>query len=368
MKNKFLIPALAVCLLSVQSCKKDEDSPVAAKTYKTNVPPASGYHYAVYSEISGTNTQSSASWTTDGKVFSQFTNQFLLSATVNICNDKIVIQSANASGKFEISFADVGNLKNFKKVTTDKNASEIAILNDVVIATAVDGSNFYYGFCDTEAGETSMTYNLLPAGTFLSDLKVVGNKLIAQATGFLMCYSLNGKDLVFTSSPLTGAGNYEYIDGKTYLFSGTQWASTTDDDLSAATWDLGLINNENTTDTFGSFIVTQHIIPFTSEWRVYGSIYSSFSGKHYPCVNISQNKGVSWTTHFLTGISSYTNNNAWSAYINAFESNTILNHYNDGSFEEGIYSSENGIDFTKWTNQSEIDAYRNNFLNVKSVK
>lgn len=372
MKNNILLIALAVTVFAIQSCKKEDDSPVA-KSYITNAPPASGYHYAVHVPMSSTSNQSIASWTTDGKTFNKFTNQFLLSSAVNICNDKIVIHSVLSQNKFEIAYADLSNLKSFKKVNSERMASEVAVMNDVVMTTSTEGSNNYFGYCDTKAGETKMTYVLLPAGNVLSDLKVLGNKMIAvgaSTLGYTLAYSLNGKDLVFTAPPLLSNGTYEYFDGKLWMFSGTEWASTSDDDLGTATWEMGSIDvlNSNTTDTNGIFYYTGNIIPFGSEWRIYGGIYSSATGIIYPCVNISLNSGSTWTTHFLTGMPSYTNNTSWFALINATASSTIINHTFDGTFEEGIFSSENGIDFTKWTNQSEIDAYRNTFLNVKSVR
>lgn len=373
MKKYTLGLVILTAITVFNSCKKAEDDETTTTKYVTSAPPATDYLYGNYYNSAGVSTTYTANWTIDGKTFEEFTNQFKYITAVNVCDGFLVVHHSYYGAKdFAISYADLDDLSKFTKISSERMVTEVAILNGVVMATAQDGNNFYFGYC--EAGNSEMTFNLLPASTYFSGLNVVGNKMVANGysstSTSLLVYSLNGKDLVFTSTPLTNNAAYKYFEGNTWAFSYDQWAYISGDDLSLI-WTTDQLNGieGNTTDTNGSFYVSGSIIPVgKGEWRLYGSIHSTATGINYPCVNISPDQGQNWTTHFLTGIPSYTNNTSWSANIYATSSNTIIdNHLGDGTFEAGIYSSTDGKVFTKWTDQTEIENFGQNFQSIRTV-
>ena len=373
MKTNTALLVILAGLFFVQSCKKDEDDSPTPKTITVNQPPASNYVYGTLVTTFSTGTAMKACWTTDGKEFFRFTDEFAgwSENAVNVCSDQLVLSYSPKSDQYVVAFAPLNDLKHFTKISSSRNLTDVAIINGVVVGSANEGNNFYRGYCDTKAGETEMTFDLLPASTVFFGYQLLGSMLICKVQtvgGNGLAYTSDGKNWTITNEPVINS-SYYYKNGKITAYTSYLAASNTGTDLSTG-WVIDTLSDAlmNFSDTIGQFNPTyKSIIPRGTALYSYGSIYSFKSGKHYPCANISNDQGQTWNTLLLVGIPSYSNNTNWTGNIISSSSLLIIDNVpGDGTFPEGIYSSGNGIDFTLWTNASEIENFAN-FFNPKSV-
>jgi hypothetical protein len=366
MKTKTLTLAFLAGIFFIQSCKKEDDGSTTKPAVTVNEPPASNYIYGSLFTSFSTGTALKSNWTTDGKEFFAFTDEFTgwSENVVNICGDRLVLSYSRNSNQYVAAFAPLNDLKHFTKVNSSRMMSDVALINGVVVATASDGNNFYRGSCDTKAGESEMSFQLLPASTIFNQLQLMGNLLICNVQtggGQALAYTLDGINWTITNEPSSGC-NYYYFDGKIWAISYNTVSTNAGTDLSTGWTTVTLNSLLNNSDTSGSFYpALGRIIPRSSDWLLYGSISSTSTGIHYPCVNRSTDQGQTWTTIFLTGIAPYTNNSNWSGQIASTNSVLILDIQSGNTVTDGIYSSSNGLDFTLWNDAAQIDKYHNFF-------
>ena len=361
--KKLLIGTLVLSNLFIfSSCKKDSDDDDetggGTKEFTINVPPTNSDYY-IGNKSNSAYTKSYASWTTDFSTYTQFTDEFSNVASVYVDNDTVIIvgnQDA-ASAKYFIYFTSINDLKNFKKVESIYSPSLVSVINASVVTY---NSTFNQtGYCRTKLGETAVTWNALPSGHTISSMKVVNNEILGKAT-------VNGVDtyLRILDDGLSknfnafDVGNFnpstlDYFDNKTWGLSPESWGSITTNDLANGTWTKGTFSSfidGNTTDTVGTFRTTNSPIQMlATEWRIYGTIESTYDGTHYPCVNVSTDNGGTWATSFLVGMNKYSNNTSFPEIILSSTGITIIDTQTSSDNPPGIYSASDGINFSIMT-------------------
>jgi hypothetical protein len=354
--------------LSVVSCESSEgnSSSEKEKEITINQPPSGDYFIGVQDgELSNENQPA---WTEDFVTYTQITDEFEDGiANLWLDNDTLVIlgyQNISTDAKYDIHFASINDLKNFRTVKSIYNIEYAAIINGTLVAYNVFNQ---LGYC--EAGNSDITWLAkLATGTQINGpFRVSRGEIIAAA-------NINGVSGIAKSSDsgLTwnintvayGDGDIELIDGKSWSRGSTSWGYISSNDFANGTWTSDSFSESlegNTTNVTGQFKVgSSKILMHDSDWRIYGYIEKDSANTlyHYAAVNKSTDDGLTWTTSLLTGSSD--NPEKIQGRVRSTSSLTIIEYAVDGTHLTDYYSSTDGVSFTKIIVS---DAFRNNMNN-----
>ena len=335
----------------MQSCEDEDDgeTPTVPQQVQTNAPPASNYFFGIKSDRSGSNAHHPA-WTTDFMNYNVITDQYNFIDFIDIGGNNIALAEFVSNNEYRIHYGTLDNLTNLQTLTTFNRVSDLVILeNGEIIVLSIDGNNYRIGGVDRQ--NNSINFNMLTGGQTIQALHNVGNAAAGTVdgqTGPLLLSTKNGDTLNFNASPFNNPRKYERINNTFWAIGQGEWATATGSDINTASWTATGIqtNQSNTTDSIGGFSSSSNLQIVNGEYRLYGLINTS----HWslPCVNISTDNGQNWETKFLTGLPIF-NGGSFSIEVQSSPSLSMMTVFSGSApLEEGIYSSANGIDFTKW--------------------
>ncbi len=307
MKTKSTLALIAISILIFSSCKKDKKNnnpapvpPGPTDTY--NPPPAGGGYYFCFKKNS-----TDLCWTKNFTDLTMFSSKLKGTQIIGFGKDTLV---AYCDGK--IYFGNVLNPSDFKSITCSKFPKYISCINKVIVCTAIDGFNYYLGYCDYKNGQTQVTYSLLNSGRyFTSPIQHTGTELIATAydnniSASIVAYTRDGINWAYKGAPIsfpTGSDmQFKNYSNVYYAIGNSNVKSTTDTSFATGSWTtLNLNINQNTSDTSG-FYQSEILRKDGNNWVSYGFVYSNVSGNQVPAKNVSTDNGATFTTTLLNGL------------------------------------------------------------------
>ncbi len=359
MKNQILsLMLLLVVVLSFTNCKKkDTTEDIVEPVVVTNPAPVGGDYWLTTMPYSQNN---SVFWTQDFETFHELSTDLKSATQVFLMGDTLIV---NCNSK--IYYGSATNPSGFKSISSSMTASKIGYINGILVATSVDGNNYYVGYCNTKKGETSINYTFLSSINY-SDFKYVRNTLITNittgmgSTGAFSYFSNDSLKWMATTFPFS---NGKYYDGSNNMIIGFDGNihTTSDIDLNTATWNHIYVsgNYTNNSDSSGNFMSSSYF-NINNEWKVYGTISSSITGNTISAVNVSTDQGATWQTTLLTGITYEHYYDSYTCFVS--KTTTFM------VGQSKVYKSTDGINFTQILSGTSADEFYSATSNAVYVK
>jgi len=307
MKNVNFLVTILLSLGILLSCKKkDKTSPApttpSGPTETYNPPPSGGgYYFFINSE------NSAISWTKNFTEAKEYNSKLTGISTFGLGKDTLVVYKNGT-----IYFGNIYNPSDMKTITCSRYVQYLSCINNVVVCYAVDGNNYYLGYCDYKNGERAITFNFLTNGEYISGpIQHTGGELIASgynnnlSVNFI-AITRNGKNWSYKGLPSgVPSGNdvaYKNYNNTYYAISPYNFKFTNDTSFASGSWSSNSVgiwqNNSDTTGSFQSDVLRKH----GTNWISYGNVYSTASGKYLAAKNVSTDNGVTFSTTLLNGL------------------------------------------------------------------
>lgn len=298
--KKLNLMLIAISLIGIFSCKKKDKSDTAPSTNNTgptvtyNIPPAGGNFYVVASNLH-------VYWTKDFQSFSEYSSAITQADKVFGKGDTLFIVNVTTNS---ISFGNVYNPSGFITVTCAEKPISVSCIKGKLVVFAQNGSNYYRGYCDFKAGQTSVTLNLLPAGTEFR--KMNGLDYVVMGTAYVggngyVIFSKDGINWNVTGKSIGIFSNF-FKDGATVYLSSNMYLESTTDTASygSANWNSLPNVQNNSSDSAGSYN-PQRIYKRGNSIHAPGYIQTGY-GNYIYANNVSTDGGATFTTTRLGGI------------------------------------------------------------------
>lgn len=361
MKKLNTLSILILSLVLLISCKKDKNNsdptpvtPAPVDTYNP-APAGGGYYFAKK------NTSSELCWTKNFSDFNLFSSKLKNVTTFGFGKDTFVVFQ-----DWNIYFGNIYNPSDMKTITCSRYVQYLSCINNVVVCYAIDGNNYYLGYCDYKNGEREITFNFLNNGeTITSPIQHTGSELIAGgynssvSTPFL-AVTKNGKNWSYkgvpSSFPTYNDAIFKNYNNTYYALNKFTIRTTTDTSFASGSWSNNIINFwPNTSDTIGSY-QSEFLHKDGSNWVSYGCIASVASGKYIPAKNTSTDNGATFTTTLLTGL-------PLEQYFYAVTKTHALAIVYDNVANNGTYKTYISSDFVNFSQTTILNIDPNVFKN-----